>query len=62
MADVWRECNSDEFQFTWHRKAPTLAMARLDYILVTSKISGWTGLVCIKPGYKSSHSLISLRV
>ena len=34
MVDIWRQCNSDQFKFTWHRKKPQHTFARLDFFLI----------------------------
>ena len=57
--DLFRYLNNDLRRYTWHCKNPT-RHARLDYVLVSANLLEFTDKGCIKPGYRSDHSLIEL--
>ena len=51
--------NNDLRRYTWHCKNPT-RHARLDYVLTSANLLEFIDKCCIKPGYRSDHSLIEL--
>ena len=61
LMDAWRILNPDSSQYTWRRKKPEVH-CRLDFFLVSQ------GLMCnvtranISVGYKTDHSLITIKV
>ena len=59
MYDVWRERNEDNKKFTWFNKKQ---MARLDYFLITSDWMTRVLQTRISPGYRTDHSLITLKL
>ena len=45
----------DTFRFTWKRNNPTLAMARLDYILLASSLIGFVDEIDVKVSIILGH-------
>ena len=59
LKDVFQCLNNDLRRYTWHCKNPT-RHARLDYVLTSANLLEFIDKCCIKPGYRSDHSLIEL--
>ena len=47
--DIWRIKNLEAFRYTWKRYAPTLALCRLDYFLISTGMIGWVQNTDIVP-------------
>ena len=60
LFDVWRARNADNTKFTWFKN--TKQMARLDYFLITSDWLTRTLQAKIAPGYRTDHSIVSLKL
>ena len=58
MIDSWSAKTSSRQTFTWRCEAPSKAMSRLDYFIVTTGSVGWFSEIEIKPGFRSDHSYI----
>ena len=58
LIDPWREENPDAKVFTWHNSQNK--QSRLDYFLISSDIFNYVEKTCIKPGYRSDHSVVEL--
>ena len=52
----------DTFRFTGKRNNPTLAMARLDYILLASSLIGFVDEIEIISGFRSDHSMLNMEL
>ncbi len=59
LYDVWRDQNENQKKYTWVRNKRQ--MARLDYFLITSDWITRTSKTDISPGYRSDHSLITIK-
>ena len=64
LYDVWREENPEKRIFTWKRKLNdnTVQMGRLDYFLVSENLIRFTSEENICPGYRTDHSLVSIKI
>ena len=64
LFDVWREENLDKKIFTWKRKIEQglIQMGRLDFFLVSEGIINYIKGESIRPGYRSDHSIIEIRL
>ncbi len=60
LFDIWRVRNEDVRSFTWFKNSKQ--MARLDYFLVTSDWVSRTLQTKITPGYRTDHSLLTLKL
>lgn len=58
LYDPWRDENPDTRMYTWHNSRNQLS--RLDYFLVSDGIKDKIDNICIKPGYRSDHSVVEL--
>ena len=61
LFDAWRVLNPDLFRFTWRRRRPEIH-CRLDFFLVNQSAFCNTVEADIMPGYKSDHSLVTLKL
>ena len=62
MTDIWRQNNPDTFQFTWYRRKPEEIYVRLDYVYVNYAIVTDVEKICIKPAFRSDHSMCLLKI
>ena len=62
MVDVWRLWHQDGRKYTWSRSRPYPIMSRIDYFLISYGLCNHITDSYIKPGYKTDHSLIGLRI
>ena len=60
LFDIWRVHNEEVKKFTWFKNSKQ--MARLDYFLITSDWVTKTVHTKISPGYRTDHSLLTLRL
>ena len=61
LVDIWRVLNPESIRFTWRRRNPKIE-CRLDFFLVSQGIANNTNQAGICPGYKTDHSMITLRI
>ena len=61
LKDAFRVLNGDARHYTWHKKNPT-RHARLDYFIVSENLLDIIDQCDIKPGYRSDHSYLLLRI
>ena len=61
LVDAWRVLKPDLSRFTWRRRRPEIH-CRLDFFLVNQSAFCNTVEVDIMPGYKSDHSLVTLKL
>lgn len=61
LTDVWREGNPECRRFTWRRQTP-LQQSRLDFFLLSDYLFWYFEETDILPGYRSDHSMITLRL
>ena len=61
LVDAWRVLNPDLSRFTWRRRRPEIH-CRLDFFLVNQSAVCNTVEADIMPGYKSDHSLVTLKL
>ena len=61
LIDVWRTLNPDGNRFTWQRTKPEVH-CRLDYVMISSRLTTAITNADILPGYKSDHSLITIHL
>ena len=62
LLDIWREINPEVRRYTWRRNRPHLQQSRLDFFLLSDLLSGYITDADIKPGYRTDHSMITLRL
>ena len=62
LYDIWREENTDTFQFTWKRRFQNrvIQRGRLDFFLISEPLNLIARNVKILPGYRSDHSIVSM--
>ena len=61
LTDIFRQMHPDKLSYTWTRKNP-MQMARLDYFLISSPFCDTIKNTTIKPGYRTDHSRIELKI
>ena len=61
LLDPWRVLNPDEYRYTWRQRKPEIH-CRLDFFLLSQSIFGSVNSVDISPGYKTDHSLVTLKL
>ena len=61
LVDTYRHFYPDCLRYTWRRHNP-LKQARLDYFIVSSNLTDLIDNIDIKPGYKSDHSMLELKI
>ena len=61
LKDVWRELHPNDKRFTW-RRFNSAQQGRLDYFLVSENILQTTISSTIEQGYRSDHSIITLKL
>ena len=61
LTDIWRILNPDSHRYTWRRRKPEI-QCRLDFFLISSNLICDTNQADIAPGYKTDHSLITLKI
>ena len=61
LVDVWRVLHPDTNNFTWRQRHPRI-QCRLDFFLVSQSTVNITTPADIVPGYKTDHSMITLRL
>ena len=47
--------------FTWFRKNP-IKKSRLDFFLISNELLSLVENICIKPGYRTDHSIVILEL
>ena len=62
LLDIWREINPEVRRFTWRRNRPQMQQSRLDFFLLSDVLSSYVTDADIRPGYRTDHSLITLRL
>ena len=61
LTDIWRENNPECKRFTWRKTSP-LKQSRLDFFLLSDYLIWHFEDTDILPGYRSDHSMITLRL
>ena len=61
LTDIWRVVNPDARRYTWRRKKPEI-QCRLDFFLVSDILSPKVLAAEILPGYRTDHSMITVRI
>ena len=61
LLDPWRVLYPDEYRYTWRQRKPEIH-CRLDFFLLSQSIFGSVNSVDISPGYKTDHSLVTLKL
>ena len=59
LNDIWRTCNQDKIEFTWHRTRPK-AFSRLDFFLTSDSLNQFVNNCDIKLGFKMDHAIVEL--
>ena len=62
MVDIWRILHPNLKKYTWRRQNPTPVHCRLDFFLISDSLCGTTCHASISPGFRSDHSLISIKI
>ena len=62
LVDVFREMNGNVKRYTWRVRKPILKQARLDYFLASDFLSAHITECTIVPGYRTDHSMLSLKL
>ena len=61
LSDPWRIHNPNLSTFTWFRKNP-IKKSRLDFFLISNELLSLVENICIKPGYRTDHSIVILEL
>ncbi|KAL9982000.1 hypothetical protein ACROYT_G010777 [Oculina patagonica] len=61
LVDAWRLLHPETNRYTWRQRHPKV-QCRLDFFLVSQSIANSTTHAEISPGYKSDHSMITLKI
>ena len=61
LIDIFRQMHPEKLSYTWTRKKP-MQMARLDFFLTNNAFSDLINKSSIKPGYRTDHSRIELKI
>ena len=61
LVDVWRVLHPKIIRYTWRRRRPKV-QCRLDFFLANQNVANITTLLEIHPGYKTDHSMITLKI
>ena len=61
LTDIWSVLNPDATRFTWRRKNPEI-QCRLDYFLISNTLCPVITNAEILPGYRTDHSMITVRI
>ena len=61
LVDIWRELNMEKTMYTW-RKNNGNKQARLDFFLISENLFVEVGETKIETGYRSDHSMITLKL
>ena len=61
LIDIWRLKNPTKLEYTWSRNNP-LKCGRLDMFFVDTSLSSRTKEVIIKPGYRTDHCLLIMKI
>lgn len=61
LSDVWRSKNPQRLEYTWLQNNP-LKGGRLDMIFVNSQMMSFVRDVTIKPGYRTDHCLVAMKM
>ena len=61
LKDTFRLLHPSTRRYTWRRKTP-IKQSRLDYFLCSDNLCDHIKSSAIKPGYRSDHSIIELKI
>jgi len=61
LVDAWRILYPEERRYTWRQTKPNV-YCRLDFFLISQSLLGSTTSANILPGFKTDHSMISLKI
>ena len=61
LVDIWRVLHPDSNSFTWRQRHPRI-QCRPDFSLVSQSTANITTFADIVPGYKTDHSMITVRL
>ena len=61
LLDIWRHHHPDTLMYTWYRRRPVLVQCHLDFFLVSFGLANLIQFSGIAPGFKTDHSLISIK-
>ena len=61
LVDAWRVLHPEARRYTWRRSRPKVK-CRLDVFLVNQSVANITAFSDIYPGYKTDHSMITLKL
>ena len=62
LIDIFRERKGNLKSYTWRSSGPVVKQARLDYIIISRLLIPQVSEVDITPGYRSDHSMVTLKV
>ena len=57
ILDIWRNRHPDDFKSTWCKSKPYVLLERLDYLLISYKLSMQVTIADIDPSFMSDHSI-----
>ena len=60
LVDVWRVLHPETSRYTWRQRHPKVRCP-LDFFLISQSAVNITSLADIVPGYKTDHSMITLK-
>lgn len=61
LIDIWRILNPLKRRYTWRRNNHS-SQSRIDFFLISLSLEGFVKKTDILPGFKSDHSLITLKI
>ena len=62
FVDIFREREGNLKRYTWGNNGPLVKQARLDYIIISRSLIPQVSDVRIIPGYRSDHSMVTLKL
>ena len=62
LIDIFRERKGNLKSYTWRSSGPVVKQARLDYVIISRSLIPQVSEVDITPGYRSDHSMVTLKV
>ena len=59
---IYRDRNSESRRYTWRAGSRIVKQARLDMFLISASLEGYVENAGIQPGYRSDHSIVTLKL
>ena len=62
LIDIYRDRNPVSRRYTWRAGSRIVKQARLDMFLISASLEGYVENAGIQPGYRSDHSIVTLKL